>query len=211
MPVRSRCRFLRRPIGIRTALYISGCTSEYQESEISGMDGEGNICGETWTDVDFTKDVIYASLIGVGIFGLKIDSTMRFSLPYEHMFVDCKQYTRASNDEKLVFFLTFPKFDIVASGWPQEQRGIFSRPLRAGTETVHTESSFFLVRINRSSKHPPNNVYYGSRDIIRTNTAGPAIQCVALYECSRKSLLVEARIECISDNCKVYQMRRSPV
>jgi hypothetical protein len=75
--------------------------------------------------------------------GLKADSTIRFSLPYEYVFMDCKQYMRASNEETLEFFHTVPKLDISPKDWPQDQGGFFNRSLWAGKETVYVESNLF--------------------------------------------------------------------
>jgi hypothetical protein len=128
------------------------------------IDGATNISGIAWIDIDYIDNVVYVSLIGVCAFGLKAASITRFVVPYKYMFVNCKEYIRVSADESLPFFLNIPKLNTTPLGWLEYYGRVFNRGFFAGGYVLYSESNYFLVRINGSSGHSPNNVYYGSRD-----------------------------------------------
>jgi hypothetical protein len=102
------------------------------------------------------------------------------------------------------------KFNITPLGWLQDYGRVFNRSFLAGGHVLYDESSYFLIRNKSSSAYSLNNIYYGLRDLIRANRTNTNIRGVAVYEYSLRSTMVDAKVKCISEDCEVYQMRRSP-
>lgn len=172
--------------------------------ELERSDWEKDTSGNPWMDTDPSDDTLFTSLTGVSIFGLQSDSTANFSVPYEYMYVNCTVHMRAGANETLAFIETLADLDMSPGNWPynSSKGGTYNRLFNQSFlgETFF-ESSFFAVSTNSPSNYFSKTVYYGTKDSGST---------ISVYKCSLHSVMVEANMECVSENCRVNQIRRSP-
>jgi hypothetical protein len=171
----------------------------------------GNSTSENpWINNGPEGDVSYSSLTGIGVFGLQADSVADFLVPYEYMHLDCTSHMRAGPNETLAFFESLKDLDRQPSGWPYDSppmwyesaeetnyRRLFNQSF---DDSCFFENTFFILSTNAPSKYFPKTIYYGTKDLNKT---------VSVYKCSLQSTMVEAKISCASDDCKVHQIRRS--
>ncbi|KAF2832103.1 hypothetical protein CC86DRAFT_377328 [Ophiobolus disseminans] len=164
-----------------------------------------------WVDVDSNDNVLYTSLIGVSVVGLRPNSVSTFSVPYEYMYMDCALYMRENYSTITAFFRANEGIDTVPYGWPRGEHVVpasspnllfvqnFTLPW---STTTWFESSFFLVNVRNSSENSTKTIYYGTKHYDR--------KIISVYKCSPHSLIVEARLICNSASCSVQQMRHAP-
>jgi hypothetical protein len=170
----------------------------------------------TWYNLDRHANHSYASLTGVGVTNLSPVGSTSFAIPYEYMYFDC-DLSPANNITTQFFedgqnmtssnWLTQYKFlQTLNSAGRLDSANQFPSNLNFSIAPARPQDSyrdFFFYTINsEGSTYKPDALIYGSRQISLT---------YYLFECSMKSVLVEANIVCEAASCGVERLRRLKV
>jgi hypothetical protein len=171
-----------------------------------------NDTDQSWYAVNHDANVSYASLTGVAVINLIEHGATNFTLPYEYMYFGCEllpQNNISTNRTDNGILVSYPD----TPGQVQYLRGLqeSGRLYDAGqfmtnaTRTLLTDGTsqrffFFYTIFNDTTQSKPQALIYGSSGF-------NGLQWY-LFECSMKSILVEANIICQSSVCGVERIRR---
>ncbi|KAH7393769.1 hypothetical protein DE146DRAFT_765295 [Phaeosphaeria sp. MPI-PUGE-AT-0046c] len=159
-----------------------------------------------WYDVDRQKQYSYASLTGVGVINLSEDGATNFTLPYEYMYFNCELSTHnnITSSEHVPGVVNTAPNALTQMKWLNELNnannlesgGLF--PRNATLTNVFSSYREFFMYI-RGTAIKPEALIYGSKEIGLN---------YFIFECSMKSVMVEANVICEADSCYVQRLRR---
>jgi hypothetical protein len=170
----------------------------------------------TWYNLDRHANYSYASLTGVGVTNLSPVGSTNFTIPYEYMYFDCDlspannittQFSEDGQNITSSNWLTQYKFlQTLNSAGRLDSANQFPSNLNSSIAPARPQNSyrdFFFYTINsEGSTFKPDALIYGSRQVGLT---------YYLFECSMKSVMVEANIVCEAASCGVERLRRLKV
>ncbi|KAI8933271.1 hypothetical protein NX059_009901 [Plenodomus lindquistii] len=183
---------------------------------------EGNETARKWYAVDRSANYTYASLTGINVIHLSTTGSSNFTVPYEYMYLGCGlsphndirlRYDSTTNTYGQPFTMSrsilkylngLNDANVLESGDGfAKNTSQLGAPLNVPGTVVSSYRSFFIYTrmgntTDRSMK--PEALIYGSSSY---STAE-----FWLFECSLKSVLVEANIICDRNNCGVERLRR---
>jgi hypothetical protein len=164
-----------------------------------------NETNRSWYDVDRHANHSYASLTGVDVMNLSENGATNFTIPYEYMYFGC-DLSPANN---ITTTSAAPGVSRTAPNWLTQMNYLHqlnnASMLQSGSKfnastngfNILGDRGFFIYSKGDAIK--PETLIYGSRELVNT---------FYLFECSMKSVLVEANIICNSDSCGVGRLRR---
>jgi hypothetical protein len=173
---------------------------------------ERNDTDRSWYVVEHDANVSYASLTGVAVTNLVEHGATNFTLPYEYMYFGCELLpqnnikTNRTNNGILVSYPDTPGQIQYLRGLRESGRLYDAGQFMANaTRTLLPDSTperyfFFYTIYNDTAQWKPQALIYGSSGFT-------GLQWY-LFECSMKSVMVEANIICQSSICVVERMRR---
>jgi hypothetical protein len=173
-----------------------------------------NETSRPWYTLDRNGRYNYAALTGMNVINLSSAGTTNVTVPYEYMYFGCA-LSDANNITtmpletglyQLPYFPTQVRYlrDLEAAGLLQSS-GQFNSTNDFSIEPTSTSSNtlfewmnfFFYTRGKRGQR--PEALLYGSKQFSTT---------FFLFECSMKSVMVEANIVCEAKSCGVERLRR---
>ncbi|KAH7371443.1 hypothetical protein BKA66DRAFT_551697 [Pyrenochaeta sp. MPI-SDFR-AT-0127] len=169
-----------------------------------------NQTDRSWVTVDKYALHNYASLHGVPILNLRLDAISNITLPYEYLYFDCdsKYGSTGAPQAEVRGYLSSLGSNLIGSNFFADPEGNLTKPepsLFSATAIgfQNYSSSFFIY----GDKSAGNNRTDAVADKLLYGTYNKDTN-VFLYECSMKSILLEANIICHSDRCIVERLRR---
>jgi hypothetical protein len=187
---------------------------------------ETNSTDRSWYMVNRNAIASYASLTGIPVVNLMESGATNFTVPYEYMYFGCEllpQNNIIANTTSTGFLETYPNTttqleylrDLTTAG-RLYSAGQFLANSTDGFQPNGTDYRDFL------KPHGTNERYFFFYTIYASNATGPKIKPEAmiygskgsywegyyLFECSMKSVQVEANIVCEADVCSVDRLRR---
>jgi hypothetical protein len=177
-----------------------------------------NETSRTWYAVDRHANHSYASLTGVDVINLSRIGATNFTIPYEYMYFGCElsphnnltttvteDYTSVQTNylTQLNYLRGLDGDDKLDSdGQFQYTNTTFSiapvAPAVGLSPAIASNRGFFMY--TRGTAIKPDALLYGSSSVSDTE--------YWLFECSMKSVMVEARIICEAESCGVEGLRR---
>jgi hypothetical protein len=158
-----------------------------------------------WYNVDHQANQSYASLTGVDVINLSATGATNFTVPYEYMYFGC-ELSPHNNITTTSFvpgvFNTAPNSRTQMNYLHQLNN---ATKLESGDKFNASTTGFNILgkrgffMYTKGTAITPESFIYGSREIGLN---------FYLFECSMKSVLVEANIICKADSCAVERMRR---
>lgn len=159
-----------------------------------------------WYDVDRHANHSYASLTGVDVINLAQHGATNFTLPYEYMYFNCalSPHNNITSSEPVQGVVQTSPNAMTQIKWLNELNnanqlesgGLF--PTNATFATIFGGyRGFFMYTKGTAIK--PEALIYGSKEIALS---------YYIFECSMKSVIVEANIICEGDSCEVNRLRR---
>jgi hypothetical protein len=171
----------------------------------------------TWYNLDRHANHSYASLTGVGVINLSPVGSTNFTIPYEYMYFDCDlspannitTYFDTEDGTNLTSTTALTQYKFLQtldSAGRLESAGQFPPNLGASIAPARPQSSyrdfFFYTKNSEGSTFKPDALLYGSSQVGLS---------YYLFECSMKSVLVEANIVCEAASCGIERLRRLKV
>jgi hypothetical protein len=166
---------------------------------------ENNQTERQWYDLERHANHSYASLNGVDVINLSRTGATNFTIPYEYMYFSCELSPQNN--------ITSTEYKGVVSTSPNSQTQMkylsdlrSAQKLESGDQftsnsTIPTAvlglKGFFIYA--RGTAIKPDALLYGSKEIGMN---------FFLFECSMKSVVVEAYIICEAATCEVNRLRR---
>jgi hypothetical protein len=173
-----------------------------------------NATDRPWYTLDRHANHSYAALTGVDVINLPTTGTANFAIPYEYMYFSCdlspannittrfiKEYGYNQTEPNTQTQIKYLR-DLNAAGMLQSGDGFNpnnNQTIAAGDYPPTSGSNDFFFYTKGEAGGKPEALLYGSRMVGLT---------YYLFECSMKSVMVEANILCESQNCGVARLRR---
>ncbi|KAH7094856.1 hypothetical protein FB567DRAFT_15141 [Paraphoma chrysanthemicola] len=167
---------------------------------------------KSWYAVDHSKNQSYASLAGIDIINLSGQGATNFTVPYEYMYFGCNlspqnNFTKSANQidvfpnqiTQLKYLNGLNNARQLESGDRFKTNSTSLTTTAAPGSVISSSSRNFFI-YTRGTAIKPEALIFGSSGISTT--------AFYLFECSMKSVLVEANIICESDSCGVERLRR---
>jgi hypothetical protein len=184
---------------------------------------ERNETNRDWYTVDLDMQHTYASLGGINVIHLSGMGATNLTVPYEYMYFGCdlsphNNLTRWFNNKTNAFEVESPWLGsqlrylnslndavVLESGNQFQKNATQLSPTTSnnpGTVVSSSRSFFIYTRLGNTTatKHKPQGLIYGSNSIVSTS--------FWLFECSMRSVIVEANIICDKATCVVDRLRR---
>tara|TARA_R110002003_G_scaffold1679_2_gene23408 strand:- start:521 stop:2173 length:1653 start_codon:yes stop_codon:yes gene_type:complete len=167
----------------------------------------------SWYTVDHGTNYSYASLAGIDVINLSERGATNFTVPYEYMYFGCdlspqNNFTKVSENQTEPFpnSLTQLKYlnglnnagKLESGNRFQTNATSLTTTAAPGSVVSSSPRSFFIY--SRGTGLKPDALIYGS--------SGISTVAFYLFECSMKSVMVEANIICEGDSCCVERLRR---
>jgi hypothetical protein len=148
-----------------------------------------------WYNIEKQVNQTYASLTGVHFTNLPEGAGVNFTTPYEYMYFDCdlrpSTNVSVSTAEQFNYLIGLNNDTRLQSG------GIFPYEANTTSWTTIMKRGFFIYGI--SDGVTVDKLLYGSQIVSGT---------MYLFECSMKSVLLEANMVCESETCEAKRLRR---
>ena len=178
-----------------------------------------NETNRMWYNLDRHANHSYAALTGVNVVNLFQSGSTNFTIPYEYMYFGCELSPANNITTRLVegygYNETFPNYltqlkylrDLDAEHYldsagqfPPKYNYSIAPAMRS--TSVTQRDFFFYTKIQTvgTGFHKPEALLYGS-------TANTKLTYY-LFECSMKSVMVEANIICEAASCRADRLRR---
>ncbi|KAF2827174.1 hypothetical protein CC86DRAFT_369384 [Ophiobolus disseminans] len=166
-----------------------------------------NDTNRSWYNVDPQANHSYAALTGVDVVNLSKSGATNLTIPYEYMYFGCdlSPQNNLTTTEAQGVSNTFPNYrtqlkylhDLDAAGKLESYTQFLKNATISLAPKGSLTRSFFFY--TRGSAIKPDALIYGSKMVGLT---------YYLFECSMKSVMVEANIICKADSCGVERLRR---
>jgi hypothetical protein len=166
---------------------------------------ESNSTERQWYTPNRHANLSYASLNGVDVINLSQTGATNFTIPYEYMYLNCELSPHNN--------ITSREYNGVVSTFPNPQTQMkylngLNNDLKLDTGIQFNKNStippeilgtrgFFIY--SRGTAVKPDALIYGSRELALS---------FFMFECSMKSIMVEAIIICEGATCGVERLRR---
>lgn len=172
---------------------------------------EKNENDRPWYSIDHSVNHTYAALTGLDVLNLPQSGSTNFTVPYEYMYFSCAM-SPANNmsmnktdpmfgqpflPSQMNYLTGLQNASKLESGSYYNATGVYLKPY-PGPLFGPIERSFFIYT-KMANVTKPESLIFGSKSIGTT---------YYLFECSMKSVMVEAAIRCESSNCGVDKLRR---
>lgn len=159
-----------------------------------------------WYSVDHQANNSYASLTGVDVINLSESGATNFTLPYEYMYFNCEvsPHNNITSSEYVPGVVNTAPNGLTQLNWLNglnnannlESGGLF--PRNATFANAYTSYRGFFM-YTRGTAIKPEALIYGSKELALN---------YYIFECSMKSVMVEANVICEADSCSVQRLRR---
>ncbi|KAF2023295.1 hypothetical protein EK21DRAFT_118903 [Setomelanomma holmii] len=174
---------------------------------------ETNETARDWYTVDHNEEHSYASLAGIDVINLSETGATNITVPYEYMYFGCElspqnNFTSFSVDQTEPYpyqptqlkYLNGLNNDGKLESGDKFKTNSTTLTVSGNTpgDVVSSYRSLFIYTKGTALK--PEALIYGSSGIVTTT--------FYLWECSMKSVMVEANIICKEDTCDVDRLRR---
>jgi hypothetical protein len=183
---------------------------------------ESNDTSRNWYIVDSNASLSYASLAGINVIHLSETGTTNITVPYEYIYFGSDlsphnnitwKYNKVTNTfeapypyskTQLAYLNGLQNANMLESGGGFQTNATHLSPSSSVSGSVVSSSrSFFIyTRMEKTTDTTmtPQTLIYGSNSYSTVE--------FWLFECSMKSVMVEANINCDRDTCGVERLRR---
>lgn len=178
-----------------------------------------NDSNRMWYNLDRHANHSYAALTGVGSVNLFQSGDTNFTIPYEYMYFGCElspannittisakengYHPQTSSDSvaqlKYLRSLYAARALESAAQFPPKDNTSIAPAMVLNSNTQRDFFFYFKRNITSGQVSSPGTLLFGSR-----SSSGPYY----LFECSMKSVMVEANIICEAESCWVERLRR---
>jgi hypothetical protein len=159
-----------------------------------------NVTNGPWLMVDKDQNISYTSLTGVNIADLQRNKNVNFTIPYEYMYFNCDLLDTGELRTERGARDVLSRIRVVDPWRNDTYISLFNTSLDApgpGISTYWISTYKFLGYYD--DNYVPKSLFFVARNFQEETF---------LFNCSYNSVLVEASLQCRSDNCEVDRIRR---
>jgi len=160
-----------------------------------------NSVDRSWYTVDPSRNYSYASLAGVNVVNLSKLGSTNLTIPYEYMYFDCEMSSMTDFNKSSLSWL--PDYDVFGDYLSDLKNQ--SRLKTDGWDGLNKTSGFFE---DNSFFMFAKGTYMGGIESLLYGSRYTGYSQFFLWECSMRSVMVEANIVCQSDKCGVDRVKR---